>query len=145
MKSIFLKIGLVCVVLLAGALPVAALEGVVIIANEGVPVDSISVAALKNIYIGRTTYWTDGQSVAITVLDNQISDKTDVALAEVSGMDASHFKTFWQRMVFSGRGQEPDKADDAAAVVAHVASTKGAIAIVPADAVLNGVKILEVK
>jgi len=145
MKSIFLKIGLVCVVLLAGALPAAALDGVVVIANEGVPVDSISVAALKNIYIGRTTYWADGQSVAITVLDNQISDKTDVALAEVSGMDASHFKTFWQRMVFSGRGQEPDKADDAAAVVAHVASTKGAIAIVPADAVLNGVKILEVK
>ena len=145
MKSIILKIGLICVTLLAGALPVAALEGVVIIANEGVPVDSISAAALKDIYIGRTTYWADGQSVDITVLVNQITDKTDVALAEVSGMDASHFKTFWQRMVFSGRGQEPDKADDAAAVVAHVASTKGAIAIVSADAVLKGVKILEVK
>src|SRR5450432_1017989 len=138
MKSIILKIGLICVTLLAGALPVAALEGVVIIANEGVPVDSISAAALKDIYIGRTTYWADGQSVDITVLVNQITDKTDVALAEVSGMDASHFKTFWQRMVFSGRGQEPDKANDVAAVVAHVASTKGAIAIVPADAVLNG-------
>jgi ABC-type phosphate transport system substrate-binding protein len=145
MKSIFLKIGLVCLVWLAGALQAATLDGVVVIANEGVPVDSISAAALKDIYIGRTTYWADGQSVAITVLDNQITDKTDVALAEVSGMDASHFKTFWQRMVFSGRGQEPDKADDAAAVVAHVASTKGAIAIVSADAVLKGVKILEVK
>jgi ABC-type phosphate transport system substrate-binding protein len=145
MKSIFLKIGLVCVALLTGALPAAALDGVVVIANEGVPLDSISVAALKNIYIGRTTYWADGQRVAITVLDDQITDKTDVALAEVSGMDASHFKTFWQRMVFSGRGQEPDKADDVAAVVAHVASTKGAIAIVPADAHLKGVKILGIK
>jgi ABC-type phosphate transport system substrate-binding protein len=145
MKAIFLKFGLVCVISLAGALPVAALDGVIVIANEGVPVDSISAAALKDIYIGRTTYWADGQSVDITVLVNQITDKTDVALAEVSGMDASHFKTFWQRMVFSGRGQEPDKADDAAAVVAHVASTKGAIAIVSADAVLKGVKILEVK
>lgn len=145
MKSIFLKIGLVCALLFTGPLRAAAPDGVVIIANEGVPVDSISAAALKDIYIGRTTYWADGQSVTITVLDDQITDKTDAALAEVSGMDGSHFKTFWQRMVFSGRGQEPDKADDVAAVVAHVAATKGALAIVPADAGLKGVKKLEIK
>ena len=60
-------------------------------------------------------------------------------------MDASQFKTFWQRMVFSGRGQQPKKADDAASLVALVASTKGAIALVPADADLKGVKKIEVK
>jgi len=49
MKSIFLKINLVCLVLLAGMLPAAALDGVVIIANQSVPVDGISAADLKDI------------------------------------------------------------------------------------------------
>ena len=145
MKSIFLKIGLACAVLLAGALPAAALDGVMVIANKNVAADSISAAALKDIYTGKTTYWPDGQSVKLAVLDDQITDKTDAALAEVSGMDASHFKTFWQRMVFSGRGQQPKNANNAAALVAYVASTKGAIAIVLANADLKGVKIIEIK
>lgn len=132
--------------LLVGALQATAFDGVVIIANKGVPVDGISAAALKDIYTGKTTYWPDGQSVKLAVLDDQITDKTDVALAEVSGMDStSHFKTFWQRMVFSGRGQQPKNENDAITLVAYVASTKGAIAIVLADADLKGVKIIEVK
>jgi ABC-type phosphate transport system substrate-binding protein len=137
--------GLTCVVLLGGALQAAALDGVVVIVNKGVPVDSISIAALKDIYTGRTTYWQDGQSVDLGVLDGNTGGNTGAALEEVSGMDAGHFKTFWQRMVFSGRGQQPDKAGDAASLVAFVASNKGAIALVPADAVLKGVKKLEVK
>jgi ABC-type phosphate transport system substrate-binding protein len=142
---IFLKVGLVCVVLLGGALRATALDGVVFIVNKSVPVDSIDAAALKDIYTGRTMYWPDGQSVGLAVLTDEIIDKTDAALEEVSGMDASHFKTFWQRMVFSGRGRQPEKIGDTASLVAYVASTKGAIAIVSADAVLKGVKKLEVK
>jgi ABC-type phosphate transport system substrate-binding protein len=142
---ISLKMGLACAVLVAGALPATAFDGVVVIANEGVPVNSISAAALKDIYTGRTAYWPDGQRVEIAVLADQTGGKTDAALAEASGMDASHFRTFWQRIVFSGRGQQPDKVTDAAALVTFVASNKGAIALVPADADLKGVKIIEVK
>jgi len=133
------------VLLLAGVSQAAALDGVIIIVNKSVTVDSISVVALKDIYIGRTTYWPDGQSVDIAVMDDQITDKTDTALEEISGMDTSHFKTFWQRIVFSGRGQQPDRIGNAPSLVAFVASNKGAIAIVPADADLKGVKKLEVK
>jgi ABC-type phosphate transport system substrate-binding protein len=145
MKSNFLRIGLAGAVLLAGALSAAALDDVVVIVNQGVPMDSISAAALKDIYTGRTKYWPDGQSVGLAVLADKAGGKMDVALNEVSGMDASHFKTFWQRMVFSGRGQQPEKAANAAALVELVASTKGAIAIAPMDADLKGVKILEVR
>ena len=145
MNNFYLKIGLVCVALLAGAWPAAALDGVVIIVNKSVAADRINDAALKDIYTGRTTYWADGQSVKLAVLDDQIVDKTDAALEEISGMDTSRFKTFWQRMVFSGRGQMPKEIGDTAALVAYVASTKGAIAIVLADADLKGVKTLKVK
>jgi ABC-type phosphate transport system substrate-binding protein len=141
MKTISLKIGLVCAALWAGVWPAAALEGAIVIANEGVPVSSLSADALKDIYNAKTTYWEGGQTVVIVVL----ADKTDAALKEASGMEASQFKTYWQRLAFSGRGKQPQKVDDTAALVAAVASTKGAIALVPADAELKGVKKIEVK
>lgn len=141
MKNISLKFVLVCAILLAGLLQAGQLETFVVIVNESVPAESLGTAALKDVYTGKTTYWDDGQTVVIAVL----ADKTDAAIKEVSGMDASQFKTFWQRMVFSGRGHQPKKLEDADALVAWVAATKGAIAIVPAETALKGVKILEVK
>jgi ABC-type phosphate transport system substrate-binding protein len=141
MKTYLTKIGLFAAVLLAGILPVRALDGAIVIANSSLAADSLTADALKDVYTGKTKYWDGGQNIVIVVL----SDKTDAAVQQASGMEASQFKTFWQRLAFSGRGQEPKHADDAAAVVALVASTKGAIAIVPADTAVAGVKKIEVK
>jgi ABC-type phosphate transport system substrate-binding protein len=141
MKSTFLKLGWLGVVLTVGSFRALALDGAVVIANPGVSAGSLTADALKDIYTGKTKYWDGGQAVIIAVLP----DKTDAALQQACGMDTSSFKTFWQRLAFSGRGQEPKKAANAAALVALVAATKGAIAIVPADAALDSVKKIEVK
>jgi len=141
MKSKFTRIAGLVIGLSLGAFSAHALDGAVVIANSSVAADSLTADALKDIYTGKTKYWDGGQAVIITVLP----DKTDAALQQACGMDTSSLKTFWQRLAFSGRGQEPKKADDAAGVVALVAATKGAIAIVPADATLTGVKKLDVK
>ena len=141
MKSSLLNVGLLAAVLVAGASRSFALDGAVVIANSSVAAASLSADGLKDIYTGKTKYWDGGQAIIIAVMP----DKTDAALQQACGMDTSSFKTFWQRLTFSGRGQEPKKADDAASLVALVAATKGAIAIVPADAALTGVKSIEVK
>lgn len=141
MKSKLITLGLLGAVLWLGAGRALALDGAVVIANSSVAADSLTADALKDIYTGKTKYWDGGQAIVIAVLP----DKTDAALQQACGMDSSSFKTFWQRLAFSGRGQEPKKADDAAGLVALVASTKGAIAIVPADAALTGVKTIAVK
>jgi ABC-type phosphate transport system substrate-binding protein len=141
MKSFLLKIGLLTALLVACAFSAQALDGAVVIANSSVAADSLSAEDLKDIYTGKTKYWDNGQAIIIVVLP----DKTDAALQQASGMDGSQFKTFWQRLMFSGRGSEPKKANDAAALVALVASTKGAIALVPDDTELKGVKEIEIK
>ena len=141
MKLKTIQFGLLAAMLCMCANHAFALDGAVVIANSNVAADSLSADALKDIYTGKTKYWDGGQAVIIAVLP----DKTDAALQQACGMDTSAFKTFWQRLAFSGRGQEPKRADDAAALVTLVAATKGAIAIVPADATLTGVKKIEVK
>jgi ABC-type phosphate transport system substrate-binding protein len=137
----FSKLGLLSVLLAAGVCRSLALDGAVVIANPGVAADSLTADGLKDIYTAKTKYWDGGQNIVIAVLP----DKTDAALQQASGMEASQFKTFWQRLAFSGRGQEPKSAGDVAGLVSLVASTKGAIAIVPADAALTGVKKIEIK
>jgi len=141
MKANWIKLALIVAALGVSHVRALALDGAVVIANPSVGADSLSADAIKDIYTAKTKYWDGGQAIVIAVLP----DKTDAALQQVCGMDTSSFKTFWQRLAFSGRGQEPKKVDDAAALVSLVASTKGAIAIVPADAVLNGVKKIEIK
>jgi len=138
-KSYFFM--MLCAGWVLAAMPAMALDGAVVIANSAVAADSLTADALKDIYTGKTKYWEGGQNIVIAVLP----DKTDAALQQACGMDTSAFKTFWQRLAFSGRGQEPKKAGDAAALVQLVASTKGAIAIVPADEALAGVKKIDIK
>lgn len=119
---------------------VSALDGIVIV-NESVAASSLDAGALKDIYAGKTMYWESGQAIVIVVA----GDKTDAALQEASGMGASQFKTHWQRLGFSGRGQPPKKADDVEKAIALVSSTKGAIAIVPAGTDAKGVKKIAIK
>jgi hypothetical protein len=140
MRSFPRNIAFVSALFLGGVLHAGSLAGVVVIANEGVRVDHISAEALRNLYTGRTVYWGGGDHVVIAVL----AGMNDEALSEVSGMDPSEFRTFWQRLVFSGRGEEPRTEPDANALVKFVASTRGAIALVPSDVELKGVKTLEV-
>ncbi len=123
-------------------LPFASLAlDAVVVANESVPLTSLDAGALKDIYAGKTMYWDGGAAVVIVVA----GDQANAALEAASGMNPSAFKTHWQRLGFSGRGQPPKKADDVEKALALVASTKGAIAVVPAGTEAKGVKKLEVK
>jgi ABC-type phosphate transport system substrate-binding protein len=141
MNSLLMKISLFTALLVVGAIRAPALDGVEVIANLSVVPDCLSADKLKDIYTARTKYWDNGQAIIIVVLP----DQTHAALEQASGMDGSHLKTFWQRLAFSGRGSEPEKVGNPAELVAYVAATKGAIAIAPADAVLEGVKQIEIK
>jgi ABC-type phosphate transport system substrate-binding protein len=135
-------LALVVVLLWLATWRLLALEGgAVVISNPEVAPGSLTPSALKDILTGKTKYWDGGQSIVIVVLP----DKTDAGLKAACGMDSSEFKTFWQRLAFSGRGAEPKRVSDEAALVSLVAATKGAIAIAPAGAVLNGVKVIDVK
>jgi ABC-type phosphate transport system substrate-binding protein len=142
MKSWLLKIVLLVVLPTTRGFGSVTLDGAVVIANSSVAADSLSADELKDIYTAKTKYWDDGRAIIIVILPD---DEMDAALQQASGMDGSQFKTFWQRLTFSGRGSEPKKAGDVAALIALVASTKGAIALAPADAVLAGVKKIEIK
>ena len=140
MKTRILKVATIAMIMITGAAAARALDGAVI-ANESVPAASLSADDLKNILTGKTKYWDGGEAIVIVYVEKG----ADGPLKEASGKSPSAFKTFWQRLAFSGRGQAPKKAKDVAAAVALVSSTKGAMAVVTSDAPTDGVKKIEIQ
>jgi len=140
MNSIPWKTGLALGAMLLPGFTASALDGI-LIANESVSATTLKAGALKDIYSGKTMYWGGGQAIVIIV----VGDKTDTAIQEASGMGVSQFKTHWQRLGFSGRGQPPKKMDDVEKAIALVSTTKGAIAIVPAGTEARGVKKIDIQ
>lgn len=141
-----MKLNIVKSVVLAAALLFGSVASLVaqsadVVVNPEVKASTLDKNALKDIFLGKTAYWEGGQAVSIIVL----TDKTDAALQETTGMSASQFKTHWQRLTFSGRGKQPKEADSAEKLMALVASTKGAVALIPSGTPLQGGKKLEIK
>ena len=140
-KSFFHTFVVAAVLFSLGGFRLLAQTGADVVVNSGVAANSLDKAALKDILLGKTAYWEGGQAITIVVL----TEKTDAALQETTGMSAGAFKTFWQRLTFSGRGKQPKEADSVEKLLAMVAENKGAVALVPAGTPLAGVKKLEVK
>jgi hypothetical protein len=142
MKTKFIKALFTgCVTLWLGGVSLFAQSGADIVANEAVAASSIEKGAFKDILLGKTAYWEGGQAITIIVL----TDKTDAALQDATGMSAGAFRTYWQRLTFSGRGKQPKEADSVEKLLAMIAETKGAVALVPAGTALKGVKKIEIK
>jgi len=142
MKTRVLKTLLAASATLAlSVLGLRAQTGAEVIANDSVSLASLDKGALRDLFLGKTGYWPGGQAVVIVVL----TEKTDAALQDVSGMSASQFKTHWQRLTFSGRGKQPKEVDATEKLVALVGATKGAVAMVPSGTALAGVKKIDIK
>jgi len=141
MNTKWIKSILLLVAVLGSAVQLRAEATFDVIASPDVALTTIDKAALKDLLLGKTTYWQGGQAVAIVLL----ADKTDAALQDVTGMSVSQFKTHWQRIVFSGRGQQPKSAESEDKLVAQVAAGKGIVALVPSGTPAAGAKKLELK
>ena len=101
-------------------------EHVVVITNQDSPVETLSKAQLKNIFMGNL------------ILDNI----TPVALSpgevarsifnvRVVGLTESRIQAYWAQMRFSGRLKRPDNADSIEDLIIRIRSSSDLIGYVP--------------
>jgi ABC-type phosphate transport system substrate-binding protein len=120
-----------------------------LIVNADNPATAMAAKDLAKIFIKKTSTWSgwrvaDGEVkvVAIDQHDNAVRQAFSDA---VHGKSVSAIERYWQKMIFSGRGVPPDKADGDAAVIAYVRAHPGAIGYVSGAAALGaGVKELRI-
>ncbi|MGM0768587.1 MAG: phosphate ABC transporter substrate-binding protein [Pseudomonadota bacterium] len=117
-----------------------ALADVVVIGHPAGP-DSISANDVRDLYLNRSKALPDGQSARPYELPEGNAVRAEFH-SKVTSRNDAQLKAFWSQQVFTGRGQPPEEAGNAAAMKAQVASTLGAIGYLDEADADDSVKVL---
>lgn len=113
-----------------------------IIGNVSVKADSISASELKSVFLLQRRTLKDGSPV-VPVLEKS-GDTHEAFLHQYLDRGSEEIQTYYQGLVFTGKGSMPKELNSDTEVVAYVARTKGAIGYVSGVAATEGVKVLVV-
>ena len=115
----------------------------VVVVHPDVPVESLDERALRALALGRTRYWAAGEPVQL-IIEPEGSLSRDIWSEGIADMSPRQFTQFWIGATFRGRAVvAPRAVPDPASAVQLVAMLPGAIAIVPVDFVLPGVRVVD--
>ena len=135
-----------CVMLCAGfflgAHEVWAAGEYIVVINGEVGVDSIAAGDFESVLLGNKKKWDDGTKVYIAVLKE--GDVTESFLKTHARKTPDQFKTYWKKLVFTGKGIEPKSLGSEEELVAYVAKTKGAVGYISAGTAHDSVKELTI-
>lgn len=123
----------------------AGAAGVKLVVHASNPLDSISKEKVADLFLKRVTRWENGR--AVTPVDQ--SEKSPVRGAftkDLLDKEVVWVKSYWQKMIFSGRGTPPAELKSDGEVLDLVKSNADAIGYVADTATIpGGVKVLTVK
>ncbi|WP_372964263.1 phosphate ABC transporter substrate-binding protein [Marinobacter sp.] len=117
-----------------------ALAEVVVIGHPAGP-DSISVNQVRDLYLNRSKALPDGQSAKPFELPEGNAARAEFH-SKVTGRNDAQLKAFWSQQVFTGRGQPPEEASNAAAMKAQVSSMPGSIGYIDSSDVDSSIKVI---
>lgn len=115
-------------------------QDIAVIAHPSVPVDTISQRQLLDFYTGDVQSW--GDRVQVIVYDLKSRGPVRDSFYEYLGWTSSRMRSIWLKRKLSGEGDPPESFETEEEVVAHVASTEGAIGFVRRSKVSGSVKTL---
>lgn len=98
------------------------------VANPSVPVDAVSKAELKKIFLGQKVKWENGSHVILVTVANE--PMHDRFVKSVTGKSENQFRRWWLTKVFTGEGMLPRTFSDAEQARRYIAETPGAIGYV---------------
>lgn len=120
----------------------AAWAGVVVIAHPSVSAGSLTSDQVSQIYMGRVSKLPDG--TAVGPLDQaEGSPARAQFIDKVLGKTEAQLRSYWSRMIFTGKAQPPRVVNNTAEVLRTVASTPGYIGYVDSkDATSDKIRVL---
>ena len=108
------------------------------------PLDEVERRTLERIFLKKIKTWEDGTSCQ--PVDREVDTALREAFSEeVVDKSVSAVKSYWQRMIFSGKDAPPPELASDEQVLAYVAERRGGVGYVSDDAELpTGVKTIDV-
>ena len=117
---------------------------VVVIANESVSTEQISLKDLRAIFTMKKRIWPDGTHVKVFVLADSGGLHSEFC-KKVLGVFPRQLESVWYRLVYSGTGTAPVRLRTEAELVDIVSSTPGAIGYTNTELSHENTKIITVE
>jgi ABC-type phosphate transport system substrate-binding protein len=112
----------------------------VVIVNSANPDSSITKKIAKKIFMGKTS--STGGAEVVPVDQEENSTVRNNFYLKAANKAADKMKSYWSKMIFSGKAVPPEVVKGDAAVIAWVSSHKDAIGYVDSGAVSSSVKVV---
>ena len=137
-----LIIGLGCLLFVAFSVS-SQVPVVQVVVNPSVESKDISVEQIRRIFSMRQTTWPNDQTITVYVLANQ-HQTHQVFSTKVLGMFPYQLDRIWNKLVYSGLGEEPIKVQSEQEMLERVSQMPGAIGYVMQQVNGNNVNVLKV-
>jgi ABC-type phosphate transport system substrate-binding protein len=125
----------------------AANDPILVIVNNSNPIDNLSIADLKKLFLSDRSRWDTGKAVAPVMLTAGAPERTSF-LKIVCGMSDADLGKYFMQAAFTGKSATPPKeVPSASAVRSFVAASPGAIGFLkaadlpPADTTVKVVQV----
>lgn len=126
------------------ASPAVATAPMAIVVNRSNPVDGLSSAELRSIFLGSRTYWPSGKRITILMREPGDPERRFV-LREVCGMSEWQFKTHFLHGLYTGEILvSPKILETPSGVKKFIFNVPGAIGYLPVEELDDSVKVLRI-
>ena len=119
-------------------------EGLAIVVNPRNPIDSLTLAQLRSVFLGERRWWPNHRHVALSGMRRGTPERQTV-LRVIYGMDDRNLDHYFLYQTFKGEAPRPPATlKNAADVKKFVGATQGAVGYLRASDVDKSVKVLRV-
>ena len=116
-------------------------QGVRVIANPNIKLDSISASELRSVFLKERKSLRGTHVEPVFARSGPVHD---AFLRFYLGRTDDDLQTYYRSLVFTGRGSMPKVLESDAEITAYVAKTRGAIGYISSDSNADGVRALAV-
>lgn len=117
-----------------------ALAGVAVIVNAS-NADAIDESLIKKIYLGKEKTFPNGEKVTVYTLPSTEAD-TEYFRDKALSKSNSQFKSYWSKLLFTGKGTPATELGSAADIIAAIKKDPQAIGFVNVSDVNDEVKVI---
>jgi hypothetical protein len=135
---------LIAPVVVLASVPVANEGAYVIIVHPKNPVTSVDREFLRDAFMKKALYWSDGTSLRPATLSNRFPANARFT-QDILNRSPKQLRAFWIQRIFSGTAVPPPELDSTAAAIAHVLRNLGGVAYLPAGIDAGGAKLIKAR
>lgn len=118
---------------------------IAVIAHEQVPVEDLSLSELRRIFLGERLFWSRNLTVTLLTPPRGTPERKVLLEKIYQQRSEAQYRQHWINKLFSDGGQSAPKITGSPEMSASLARViPGAIALVPADRIPEGVKVLRI-